>query len=83
MKATVLARSSGASEIGIDELLNAFTTEFAPNQPIASNPGFVPIPKYDVPLSPAAATAIASAGDLETVSLEQLRTALLNARGRA
>lgn len=83
IKAALLARSSGASEIGIDELLSAFNTEPGLSEPAASDGPFTPVPKCDVPLSFAAAEAITSAGNLETCSLERLRNALLNASSRA
>jgi hypothetical protein len=84
VKAAVMARDSGASEIGVDELLAAFTSDLAPNESVEpkSDDAFIPIPRYEVPLSPAAAAAITSAGGLETVSVDQLRTALLGAKGK-
>jgi hypothetical protein len=84
IKAGLLARSSGAAEIGIDELLSAINIQSPLSGPTASSEGpFIPVPKYDILLSSAAAKAIASAGNLETLSSEQLRNALLNARGSA
>ena len=77
-KAFLLARGSGASEISVSTLLDAFEVDFDPMQSGTEGP-FVPVPQEDIPFSAAAAAALAAAGDLETVSLDQLRDALVNA----
>jgi hypothetical protein len=67
MNAALLARSSGAAEIGVKELLAVTATDFTPSnaaEPTDNGP-FVPIPKYGVAFSTAAAAAIARAGGLE------------------
>jgi hypothetical protein len=55
-----------------------------PLQPQMTPSGvLVPIPHQDVPLSPEAVAALASAGDLATISVDKLRNALQIAPGRS
>jgi hypothetical protein len=83
IKALVLARSSGASEIGIDHLLAALEAESSSVDPAAPPEGtFFPVPRQDMALSRGAATAIARLGDISTIPLDVLRNVLLSAKGQ-
>jgi hypothetical protein len=82
VNAALLARSSGADAIGVNELMAVTADDFIPVKPEkpSVNVGLIPIPKYDVALSPTAAAAIVAAGGVDGLSIEQLRSALLEAR---
>ena len=76
IKAAVLARRSGAREITVRHLLDAFQIDVEPSQAGGQGP-FVPVPKFDITFSAEAAAALTSAGEIEALSVEQLRTALM------
>lgn len=82
VNAALLARTSGAAEIGVDELLAVLDDDFVPEK--AQEPPvddrLIPIPKHDVALSPAASAAIAAAGGLNYLCIEKLRSALIDAK---
>jgi len=81
IKALVLARGSGASEIGIDHFLAALEPESSSVDPAAPPEGtFFPVPRQDIALSHGAAAAIATLGDISTIPLDVLRSALLSAK---
>jgi hypothetical protein len=82
MKAALLARSSGAAEIGIDELVAVTADDSWPPKPgkPSVNDDLIPSPKYDVRLSPVAAVVLDAAGGLDNLSIEQLRSALIKAQ---
>ena len=82
LRAALLARQSGASEIGLDELLAALEPESTPSESVQpeSDQTFHPIPHQDFLFSSAAAKAVESAGDLQTMPVERLRTAVLAAK---
>lgn len=81
MKAALSARSSGAAEVGVKELLDVISGVDIPEklETSAVDEELIPIPKYDVKLSATAAAAIASAGGLDDLSIGKLRSALLEA----
>jgi hypothetical protein len=56
VRALVLARSLGASEIGIDHLLAALDPESGPDAPPEG--AFFPVPRQDMALSRDAAAAV-------------------------
>jgi hypothetical protein len=81
VRALVFAQSSGASEIGIDHLLAALDS----NEPIPTvisgiAERYSAAPKQDMPLALDAIAAISPLGDLSTVRLDVLRSALLSAK---
>ena len=82
LRAALLARDSGASEIGIDSLLAAI--DAAPVTAESTTPAThqvsIPIPHQDFLFTRAAAAAVNSAGGIETMSVERLRAALLAAK---
>src|SRR5882762_9055596 len=81
VRALVLAQTSGASEIGIDHLLAALDPESGSGDPVAPPEGtFFPVPRQDMALSPGAAAAMASLGDISTIPLDVLRSVLLSAK---
>ena len=81
VRALVLARSLGGSEIGIDHLLAALDPETASTEPVPPPEGpFVPVPGQDMLLSPDAAAALAALGDILTIPLDVLRSVLLSAK---
>ena len=81
VNAALLARLSGAAEIGVNELLAVTADDFTPakSERPTVNDELIPVPKYDIALSPAAAAAIAAAGGLGDLSIDQLRSTLLEA----
>jgi hypothetical protein len=85
-KALILAEEEGAPEIGVDHLLAAMDSPTTANEPVEQTMGpFVPVPHRDKPLSSEAKTAIEAAGglapsDLEKLTIDSLRKALLGAR---
>jgi hypothetical protein len=80
-KALILAEKENAPEIGVDHLLAALDTPAAKTKPVEQSPGpFVPASHRDKPLSNQAKAAIEAAGtrsDLEQLTIDSLRTALL------
>jgi hypothetical protein len=81
VRALVLAQGSGASEIGTDHLLAALDS----NEPIPTAIAgiaepYSAVPKQDMPLALDAIAAISPLGDLSTVSLDTLRSALVSAK---
>lgn len=79
VKAALLARNAGLAEVGIDELLLSIDSDSAVvDTPVSGT--CVPVPKHDIALSSAAAAAIASCGNIEAVSVERLRDALVKAK---
>jgi hypothetical protein len=83
LKALILAEKENAPEIGVDHLLAALDTPTAERKPVEQSPGpFVPASHRDKPLSSQAKAAIEAAGalapsDLEQLTIDSLRTALL------
>lgn len=63
LKAALSVRAAGRQEIGLDDLLDAFESSVSAKAPGSPEVGevFVPIPHQDVPLSPEAVAALASA----------------------
>ena len=79
-RALILAQSRGASEIGVDDLLVALDYNAASDD--ATGPRvepLSPVPKLDMPLSKRAASAIAPLGEIFSIPLTALRSALLTA----
>jgi len=70
VNAALLARSSGGAAIGVNELLAVTADDFIPVKPekASVNDGLIPVPKYDVALSPTAAAAIIAAGGVNGLS---------------
>jgi ClpA/ClpB-like protein len=80
VRALLLAQESGASEIGIDHLLAAFTPETGSAAP--RDAPFFPVPKREMSLSPDAAAAIVHLGEISTIPSDVLLAALLSAKRR-
>ena len=81
VKALVLAQRSGASEIGIDHLSAALdSNEPIPTTIAGTAEPYSPVPKRDMPLALDAIAAISPLGELSTVSLDTLRSALVSAK---
>jgi hypothetical protein len=79
-RALLLAERSRASEIGIEHLLAALHDMTSMVEPtMRPEPPFLPVPKQELPLSPGATAAIAPLGDISHVSLNALRSALMDA----
>jgi hypothetical protein len=77
VRALLLAEGAGASEIGIDHLLAALSAALLDERSSAPSVGpFVPTPKRQMFFSSAAQAALESAGSLEQVSIDSLRSAL-------
>lgn len=72
LRAALLARQSGASEIGLDELLAALEPESTPSESVRpeSDQRFLPIPHQDFLFSSAAAKAVESRGLLDKKDIE-------------
>jgi hypothetical protein len=78
VKAMVVAESSGASEIRIDDLLTALDQAFTRGGDATLI--FSPIRKRDMPLSNDAINAIESIGERDTIPLSVFRDALVRAK---
>ena len=85
VKAVASAREAGATEVGVDDLINALTPDPTRSQSSNEAPpgGLAPAPHYDVRFSSAAAAALASAGDLHSLTVDQLMAALLRVKNRS
>ena len=80
-RALGLSLASGCSEIGIAQLLAAL--EPVPAMSEEPEPQIrLPAPKQELPLSPAAIAALSSAGNIETLSLDRLKSVLLAAKSQ-
>ena len=80
-KALMLALAAGAAEIGIDTLLCALDDQSTPGEPVRPATGpFLPVERRELPLSPAAAAVLSSLGDMFSIRLDVLRTALIAAK---
>jgi hypothetical protein len=80
-KALMLVLAAGAAEIGIDTLLCALDDQPTPGEPVRPATGpFLPVERRELPLSPAAAAVVSSLGNMFSIRLDVLRTALIAAK---
>jgi hypothetical protein len=80
VKALARARSSGASEIGIEHLLAALNADALAQPTAAFNGPYVAVPPYGMPLAPDVIAALKPLGDISKVSLDTFRSALVAAK---
>ena len=86
VRALILAEDENAPEIGVDHLLAALDSPTTESKPVEQSMGpFVPAPHRDKAFSSEAKAAIEAAGtaapsDLEQLSIDSLRRALLAAK---
>jgi hypothetical protein len=83
IRALILARKAGSSEISVDDLLCAMN-EIAGFEETAIQPGppFLPAPEQELPFSSGAMAAIQPLGEISGISRNALRGALLEAKHR-
>lgn len=84
IRAALKARESGASEIGVDHLRSALrdaAESHASDHHVSESINlFAPAPHWDLPLSEEAKRLIACPGNLDTLSVDRLRSTLLGPR---